>query len=546
MNTTANALITLLLSAGHALAAPITYQGTLEDNGEPANGLYDMRFSLADAPTFGFLLQFIDIADVEVVDGLFEVEVDFDDSWFNGADRWLAVRVEGTNLTPRTKINYAPYAIRATNAQQANLAFDLSAPWVSVDTGIIISATSTGAIPITGRSSNTTGTNAGVLGRTDSSSFGAAGVRGVVTSTAPGSFSAGVRGENNGTGFSGVGLYGSHAGFGYGIYGTAPGGVGIFANSDNGFGLWGQSTSNIGSYARTTSGEAALQAEHANEDTEAFLATDQYGIEAYNDQTDGEGTAIYGSGGRRGIYGESTNSGFGPSLTRSGVEGFAGGFSTGADTFYGVRGVAQNPIEGGSRTAYGVYGGAQVGNSSNTAYGVYGETFGPGGTKYAGYFRGNVHVLGTLSKSSGSFKIDHPLDPENKYLSHSFVESPDMMNIYSGVITLDVDGQAIVELPDYFESLNRDFRYQLTAMGAPMPNLYIASEISANQFAIAGGVPNAKVSWEVTGIRQDPSAMANPIIVEELKPERHRGKFLDPDAYGVGDDRAIHPRPREN
>ena len=160
-------LLALLICAGSAAAAPITYQGTLEDNGQPANGLYDMRFSLADAPTIGLLLQFIDISNVEVVDGLFEVEIDFDDSWFDGSDRWLAVRVEGTNLNPRTKINYAPYAIRATRAQQANLAFDLSAPWVSVDTGVIISATSTGAIPITGRSSNTTGTNPGVYGRTD-------------------------------------------------------------------------------------------------------------------------------------------------------------------------------------------------------------------------------------------------------------------------------------------------------------------------------------------------------------------------------------------
>ncbi len=539
-------LLALFVCAGSAIAAPITYQGTLEDSGSPANGMYDMRFSLADAPTIGLLLQFIDISNVEVVDGLFEVEIDFDDSWFDGSDRWLAVRVEGTNLNPRTKINYTPYAIRATRAQQANLAFDLSAPWVSVDTGVIISATSTGAVPITGRSSNTSGTNAGVYGRTDSGSSNAAGVFGEVTDTTPGGFSAGVRGVNNGTGFSGVGLYGSHAGFGYGVYGTVPGGVGVFGSTSNGFGLWGQSTSNIGAYARTTSGNAALQAEHADEDTEAFLATDEYGVEAYNNITDGAGTAIFGSGGRTGIYGESINGGFGPSLTRTGVQGFAGGFSTGANTFYGVNGFAQNPASGGSRTAYGVYGGAQVGNSANTAYGVYGETFGTGGTKFAGYFQGNVHVAGTLSKSSGSFKIDHPLDPENQYLSHSFVESPDMMNIYNGVITLDADGHAIVELPDYFEALNRAFRYQLTAMGAPMPNLYIASEISANQFAIAGGAPNARVSWEITGVRQDPSALAHPIIVEESKPEHHKGKFLDPEAYGFDDDRAIHPRPKQN
>ena len=74
-----------------ALASPITYQGTLDDNGKPANGMYDMRFTLADAPVLGFALQFIDIDDVEVVDGLFEVEVDFSDSHFTGDDRWLAI-----------------------------------------------------------------------------------------------------------------------------------------------------------------------------------------------------------------------------------------------------------------------------------------------------------------------------------------------------------------------------------------------------------------------------------------------------------------------
>ena len=56
--------------------------------------------------------------------------------------------------------------------------------------------------------------------------------------------------------------------------------------------------------------------------------------------------------------------------------------------------------------------------------------------------------------------IDHPLDPANKYLYHSFVESPDMKNIYDGVITTDANGDATVVMPDYFEALNKDFRYQ--------------------------------------------------------------------------------------
>jgi hypothetical protein len=130
---------------------------------------------------------------------------------------------------------------------------------------------------------------------------------------------------------------------------------------------------------------------------------------------------------------------------------------------------------------------------------------------------GNLAVTGTLTKGAGSFKIDHPLDPEHKYLSHSFVESPDMMNVYNGNVTLDANGRATVELPEYFEALNRDFRYQLTAIGAPGPNLYIAEGVKQNRFRIAGGRGYAHVSWQVTGIRQDTYAEQHRIKVEEDK-----------------------------
>ena len=141
---------------------------------------------------------------------------------------------------------------------------------------------------------------------------------------------------------------------------------------------------------------------------------------------------------------------------------------------------------------------------------------------------GAVQVFGTLSKGGGSFKIDHPLDPENKYLSHSFVESPDMKNIYDGVARLDANGEATIELPDYFEALNREFRYQLTAMGKPSPGLYVAEEIRNHQFKVSGGAPGAKVSWQVTGARHDAFASAHRIVVEEAKPLTERGTLLYP------------------
>lgn len=155
---------------------------------------------------------------------------------------------------------------------------------------------------------------------------------------------------------------------------------------------------------------------------------------------------------------------------------------------------------------------------------------------------GDASVLGNLSKGSGSFRIDHPLDPENRYLSHSFVESPDMMNVYNGNVTLDDNGQAWVTLPEWFETLNRDYRYQLTPIGGPGPNLYVSQEVQDNRFEIAGGTPRLKVSWQVTGIRQDPYAEANRIVVEENKPPEERGTYLHPQAYGQPPTRALIDR----
>jgi hypothetical protein len=151
---------------------------------------------------------------------------------------------------------------------------------------------------------------------------------------------------------------------------------------------------------------------------------------------------------------------------------------------------------------------------------------------------GSVAVIGTLSKGGGSFKIDHPLDPENKYLSHSFVESPDMKDIYDGVTRLDANGEATVVLPKWFEALNQDFRYQLTSIGKPSPGIYIAEEIHNHQFKVSGGAAGAKVSWQVTGTRHDAFASAHRIVVEESKPIAERGTLLYPREQQMAADRA--------
>jgi len=238
-----------------------------------------------------------------------------------------------------------------------------------------------------------------------------------------------------------------------------------------------------------------------------------YGHATYNDGINYGGYFKADGTDGRGIYGFATSTSSGSS--------YGGYFQSDGANGIGVYGIANN-------------------NSATTGWGGYFEAFGADGIGVygfggglAGKFVGNVEITGNLSKSSGSFKIDHPLDPENKYLFHSFVESPDMMNIYNGNIELDAFGEASIEMPDWFEALNMEFRYQLTAIGSPGPNLYIAEEISSNQFKISGGKAGMKVSWQVTGIRHDAFANENRIQVEEMKKPKLRGKYLHPEVFNM-------------
>jgi len=152
------------------------------------------------------------------------------------------------------------------------------------------------------------------------------------------------------------------------------------------------------------------------------------------------------------------------------------------------------------------------------------------------HLRLQVHDAAGALIHVGTFKIDHPLDPENKYLYHSFVESPDMMNIYNGIVTLGKDGSAEVTLPDWFEALNREFRYQLTCIGGFAP-VYVAKKVNGNRFKIAGGKPGMEVSWQLTGVRKDAYAETHRIQVEEMKPIAERGSYLHPEAFGKSAER---------
>ena len=394
--------------------------------------------------------------------------------------------------------------------------------------------------------------NYGSLGTSDSGVYGEHGSStnyGYIGTSGSGVYGRGYSDDYGvrGDGSSGSGVYGSSS-TGYGVEGYSPSVIGVYGNSPSGNGVTGESSSGNGVYGynSTTGGSGRL-------------GTHDYGGVV------GSGSGIY-----VGVYGEHTDTNnFGYIGTKD--EGVVGNSSSGNGVYgystskYGVRGESYNhvAVHGkhltfgstgmlatgesgvyGHSSKYGVYGSASGNDPGSYAYGVYaagGSEIGllAEGDTYAGWFAGDVTVYGHLYKSSGSFKIDHPLDPENKYLHHSFVESPDMMNVYNGNIILDEEGEAWVTLPEWFEALNREFRYQLTPIGAPGPNLYIAEKITDNRFKIAGGGPEMEVSWQVTGVRQDPYAKAHPIKVEEVKPPEEQGYYLHPDAYGQPEEKSI-------
>jgi len=161
--------------------------------------------------------------------------------------------------------------------------------------------------------------------------------------------------------------------------------------------------------------------------------------------------------------------------------------------------------------------------------------------RYAGMFRGDIIVTGSINGALKNFKIDHPLDPENKYLVHTSVESAEQLNLYSGNATLDAQGEATVQLPAWFEGLNQDFRYQLTPIGAAFVP-YVKEKIRNGQFRIAGQ-PNAEVSWLLTGTRHDAYARANPTVVEQPKEPAMRGRYLHPAAFGRTADLGLDYQP---
>jgi hypothetical protein len=173
--------------------------------------------------------------------------------------------------------------------------------------------------------------------------------------------------------------------------------------------------------------------------------------------------------------------------------------------------------------------------SSSSGYGalIVGTIADAQGNPVAATLDGDVQITGTLDvNGSKDFRIDHPMDPANKYLTHAAIESSEVLNQYSGNITTDELGLATVHLPDWFEVENTDYRYQLTVIGGRFAQAVISKEVEHNQFTINTNAPAVKVSWQVTARRNDAYIKAHPLVVEQDKPATKRGTYMEPELYG--------------
>jgi len=262
----------------------------------------------------------------------------------------------------------------------------------------------------------------------------------------------------------------------------------------------------------------------------------------------GYGTTGVVGGGTTGVsgngvsYGVSGSAQHGPGVYGTGASGLVGVAGAGTSGGTGVSGTSDTGIGVSAVSTSGTGVSASAGGTG-PAVNAYGDGTVTGilaGSKgYAGWFNGDVEISGGLYVSGQKdFKIDHPVDPANKYLSHSSVESSEMKNIYDGNVTTDAEGTATVQLPDWFEALNTDFRYQLTVIGQ-FAQAIVAKKIENNQFQIKTSLPNVEVSWQVTGVRQDAYAKAHPLQVEQDKPERERGFYIHPELFGASEEKGI-------
>jgi hypothetical protein len=407
-NTTAPA------SPASSVGTGFAFQGSLKQNGSPANGQFDFTFTLFDRDPNGIQIgSTITQTNVTVTGGVYSAPLDFGTGIFQGDGRWLEIAVRPANngtyttLAPRTEITAAPYAM-------------------SLMPGAVISGTTSSSPVLRVINSDFDGING--------TSSNGAGVVGYTTSTDPSKAGVYAVDFGNGNGVSGFATSGDA-----GVYGTGPhngvrgvtasnGDSGVIGvNSGNGWGVYGGSAGGTG--------------------------------------VEGNSTSWYG------VYGHSTSSD-------------------------GVHGVSDSNFSAGVG-----------GISTNHGTGVYGSSAAPG---RAGWFQGPVQIDGDVlinghltcnPSPCGSLQTNDLSNPGKDPGTNSPVESADTVDLYTGDITTDAKGEALVILPSDVEALNHDFRYQLTIVGDQFAQARVSSKIKNDSFSIMTDKPNIEVSWQLVGIR---------------------------------------------
>lgn len=513
------------------------YQGVFKQGGVPFSGQAEFAFSLWDAPTGGN-----HIADsippsqyVTVTSGQFSAMIDFGPTAFTANEpRFMVVAVRVppgvgnfTGLSPRQSITPTPWALYALNGAGLTLPYIVSA-----------SANDLALLQMT----NTHPAGGGVYG--NATVYGVAGDStsgyGVLGRATQGN-GYGVHGQNVPTGNYGslgtgsVGVYGQHTAQGnYGELGTPSVGAQGVVQTPDGTGVVGThvGSNNVGRLATVGHGVVG-QAGSA-------LAI---GVRGENPLSGNSGelgrpdTGVYGVATQSGIYAvRGYNTATGATGELGGLVGVSGSYTGNNGTTVASLGTSGSAIAcsaSGSFQSAVVVESAGLGISVTStsdqyeALQVTNQSGGPAAT-----MTGSVYIYGSLQASTllvgGAkwFQINHPLDPENKYLAHSCIEAPEAKNLYDGIVKTDGAGYATIVLPSYFEALNETFRYQLTVLDEGDEDAFVlakvTSKIADNQFTIRTSEPHVEVSWQVTGVRHDEAALKNPLQVERLKTDAER------------------------
>jgi hypothetical protein len=462
--------------------------------------------------------------------------------------RWIGVQIEQQTEQPRTLLVSAPYALKAgdaetlgglppsafvqvapnaTSAAESSPSRSATGPVSPVTAG---SAAKSSNVTTTGGTANTipiftTATNIqnsiltqsgttvkakGSLSATSNITSSATVSGKLISSTTNVDVAGDLREDINGKNKGGSGGYSPGIRFGIGSTGEAIASDRAGTVNQNGLDLY---TDFVSRMSVTKGGHVGIGTQTPGGwlevDSQAFVnALNANGWNAPSGSNTSGGFGLVATGGNSDPIGNSGTGG-------TAVVGTGGG-GVGVPSFDGVGGLFTG------------------GNTSFDGDGVEGNA----GSGYAGNFSGDLNVTGAIFAGTKDFKIDHPLDPANKYLFHASVESSEMKNIYDGVVVTDAQGEAIVPLPSWFEALNHDFRYQLTVIGQ-FAQAIVVREIQNHEFAIRTSLPNVKVSWQVTGVRQDAYAKAHPLVVEQEKDARLRGFYIHPELHGAPQERQI-------